>query len=119
MKRKVLMFAYDYPPRGWSGVQRTVKFVRYMPEYDWDPIIVTTSDWYSHVPLDYSFYDEVAHAVTIRTPAFTREHWSRLGRILWRGLKPILARVGKGEEWLVEGLRWRLESLLFPDAGVT
>ncbi|MBE9534557.1 MAG: glycosyltransferase [Proteobacteria bacterium] len=119
MKRKVLMFAYDYPPRGWSGVQRTVKFVRYMPEYGWDPIVVTTSDWYSHVPLDYSFCDEVAHAVTIRTPAFTREHWSRLGRILWRGLKPVLARVGKDEEWLVQGSRWRLETLLFPDEGVT
>lgn len=119
MKRKVLMFADDYPPRGWSGVQRTVKFVRYMPECGWDPIVVAPSDWYSPVPLDYSFSEEVAHAVTIRTRAFTREDWSRLAHVLWRGLKPVLAPLGRDEEWLVHGLRWRLESLFFPDAGVT
>ena len=118
MKRKVLMFAYDYPPRGWSGVQRTVKFVRYMPDYGWDPIVVAPSDWYSPAPLDYSFSDEVAHAVTIRTRTFTIEDWSRLGHTLWRGLRPILSPLGRDEEWLVHGLRWRLESLLFPDEGV-
>jgi len=89
-----------------------------MPEYGWDPIVVAPSDRYSPVPLDYSFSEEVAHAVTIRTRTFTIEDWSRLGHMLWRGLRPILSPLGRDEEWLVHGLRWRLESLLFPDTGV-
>ncbi len=113
------MFAYDYPPLGWSGVQRTVKFVRYMPDCGWDPIVVAPSKPYSSVLLDHSFSDEVAHAVTIRTRAFTSEDWASLGHTLWRGLKLILLPLGRDEEWLVQGLRWRLESLFFPDAGVT
>jgi glycosyltransferase involved in cell wall biosynthesis len=91
-----------------------------MPDFGWDPIIVTTSDWYSSVPMDSTFNDEVAHAITIRTRAFTRNDWLRMGHLLWRGLMPILARLGKDEAWLVEGLRWRLEkTLFFPDDGVT
>lgn len=41
-KRQVLMIAYYFPPMGLSGVQRTLKFVKYLPEYNWNPIILTT-----------------------------------------------------------------------------
>ena len=41
--KKVLVIAYYFPPMGLSGVQRTVKFVKYLPEYGWDPIVLTTS----------------------------------------------------------------------------
>ena len=40
--RKVLMIAFHYPPcRGSSGIQRTLKFSRYLPDYGWQPIILT------------------------------------------------------------------------------
>jgi hypothetical protein len=39
---KILMIAYQYPPfHGSSGVQRTLKFCRYLPEYGWQPIVLT------------------------------------------------------------------------------
>lgn len=42
MTKRILMIAYHYPPvLGSSGVQRTLKFARYLPEFDWDPIILT------------------------------------------------------------------------------
>ncbi len=31
--RKVLIIAYYFPPMGLSGVQRTAKFVKYLPKY--------------------------------------------------------------------------------------
>ena len=31
---KILMVAYFYPPRGGGGVQRTVKFAKYLPSFD-------------------------------------------------------------------------------------
>lgn len=42
MVKRVLMIAYHYPPlRGSSGIQRTLKFSQYLPEFGWEPIILT------------------------------------------------------------------------------
>src|SRR5262245_46074308 len=41
---RVLMIAFHYPPlRGSSGIQRTLKFSRYLPAYGWQPLILTAS----------------------------------------------------------------------------
>ena len=39
--RRLLFLAYHFPPIGYSGVQRSVKFVRYLPEFGWRPVVVT------------------------------------------------------------------------------
>jgi glycosyltransferase involved in cell wall biosynthesis len=39
--RRCLFLAYHFPPLGLSGVQRTVKFVRYLPEFGWQPHVVS------------------------------------------------------------------------------
>lgn len=39
--RKVLVIAYYFPPMGLSGVQRTLKFVKYLPKYGWFPTVLT------------------------------------------------------------------------------
>ncbi|WP_090906757.1 glycosyltransferase [Nitrosospira sp. Nsp13] len=42
MVKRVLMIAFHFPPmRGSSGILRTLKFSRYLPEFDWEPIILT------------------------------------------------------------------------------
>ena len=41
MKKRVLLIAYAFPPCGGAGVQRTVKFARYLPDFDWLPTILT------------------------------------------------------------------------------
>lgn len=41
---KVLIFSYYFPPKGLSGVQRTTKFVKYLPEFNWSPTVITTGD---------------------------------------------------------------------------
>lgn len=41
MNRKVLIVTYYWPPSGGSGVQRWLKFVKYLPEYQWEPHIFT------------------------------------------------------------------------------
>lgn len=42
-KNKVLFIAYAFPPLGGSGVQRSLKFVKYLPIYGWDPVVVTVN----------------------------------------------------------------------------
>ncbi len=41
--KKVLFLAYYYPPCGGAGVQRTVKFVKYLPEFGYTPVVVAGS----------------------------------------------------------------------------
>jgi glycosyltransferase involved in cell wall biosynthesis len=38
---KVLVVAYYFPPMGLSGVQRTLKFIKYMKSYNWEPTVIT------------------------------------------------------------------------------
>ena len=40
-RRRVLVIAYYFPPMGLSGVQRTLKFVKYLPLYGWAPTVLT------------------------------------------------------------------------------
>lgn len=39
--KKVLIITYYWPPSGGSGVQRWVKFSKYLPQFGWQPIIYT------------------------------------------------------------------------------
>ena len=39
--RRALLLAYHFPPIGGAGVQRSVKFARYLPEQGYEPVIVT------------------------------------------------------------------------------
>ncbi len=42
--KRVLMVAFHYPPwSGGSGVHRTLKFTKYLPEYGWQPVVLTAS----------------------------------------------------------------------------
>ncbi|MFN3638337.1 MAG: glycosyltransferase [Chloroherpetonaceae bacterium] len=50
--KKALVIAYYFPPMGLSGVQRTLKFVKYLPEFGWKPIVLTIT------PTAYYAYDE-------------------------------------------------------------
>ena len=37
-----LMIAYYFPPGGGAGVQRSLKFAKYLPEMGWSPVILST-----------------------------------------------------------------------------
>lgn len=39
--KKVLIITYYWPPAGGPGVQRVLKFSKYLPEFNWQPIILT------------------------------------------------------------------------------
>ncbi len=42
--KRVLIITYYWPPSGGSGVQRWLKFSRYLPEFGWEPVILTPQD---------------------------------------------------------------------------
>ncbi|WP_418603833.1 glycosyltransferase family 4 protein [Hwangdonia sp.] len=63
-KRKVLIITYYWPPSGGPGVQRWLKFVKYLPEYQVEPIVYIPEN--PNYPLvDESLIDEVSEDLTI------------------------------------------------------
>ncbi|TAE27264.1 MAG: glycosyl transferase family 1 [Candidatus Kapaibacterium sp.] len=42
IQKKVLVLAYYFPPMGLSGVQRTLKFTKYLRRFHWEPTVITT-----------------------------------------------------------------------------
>ncbi len=42
--KKVLIITYYFPPSGGPGVQRVLKFVKYLPDFGWEPVVLTVND---------------------------------------------------------------------------
>jgi glycosyltransferase involved in cell wall biosynthesis len=68
---KVLIVTYYWPPSGGAGVQRWLKFSKYLPEFGWDPIILTVDQAYAAYPVtDYSLSNDLSSSVKVfTTPA--------------------------------------------------
>ena len=64
--KRVLIVAYYFPPMGLAGVQRSVKFVKYLPEFGWEPVVLTVRDVLYYAS-DKSLLDEIEHCKIIRT----------------------------------------------------
>jgi glycosyltransferase involved in cell wall biosynthesis len=58
--KRVLIITYYWPPSGGAGVQRWLKFSKYLPEYGWEPVILTVDPEYSSYPqIDETLQNEV------------------------------------------------------------
>lgn len=93
---KVLMIAYIFPPAGGSGVQRTARFVRYLPGFGWQPLVLTVSNARLREP-DYSLAQELpADLVVYKAPEVNPlaalRHWA--GRFFRRRSSPPVADNG-------------------------
>lgn len=65
--KKVLIITYYWPPAGGPGVQRWLKFAKYLPEFGWEPIIYTPENP-SYPLLDESLNEEVPKGIkTVKT----------------------------------------------------
>lgn len=62
--KKVLIITYYFPPAGGSAVQRIVKFVKYLPHFGWQPVILTAREG-DYVLRDESLGSEIPEDVTV------------------------------------------------------
>ena len=59
--KKVLIITYYWPPSGGPGVQRWLKFVKYLPQFDIQPVVLTVDPTSAEYPvIDVSLAKEVA-----------------------------------------------------------
>lgn len=70
MSKKVLIITYYWPPAGGPGVQRWLKFVKYLPEFDVEPIVYCPENP-SYPLVDTALNSEIHDKVTIiKQPIF-------------------------------------------------
>lgn len=62
--KKVLFIAAVFPPLAESGVQRSLKFVKYLKEFGYDSIVVTVDDM-SHISKDETLLEEIPETTRI------------------------------------------------------
>ncbi len=100
--RTVFCIAYHYPPIRSTGVERTVKFARYLPEFGYDVKILTTSAFGA------SGQPNVLHA-------WEPLQWYRY--LFNRGAASSAVRTGAGQRGGVR--RWLRTRLCVPDLQTT
>jgi len=62
--KKVLIITYYWPPSGGAGVQRWLKFVKYLREFGWEPIVYTAEN--PEVPvIDESLKRDIPEGITV------------------------------------------------------
>lgn len=91
MTRKVLFLAFDFPPLGGAGVQRSLKFVKYLPHFGWTPTVITAGLGHSrNAPRDETLLDEIPKGIEIINVPFP----SSINRAILdkAGLLPSLLR---------------------------
>ena len=86
--KKALIIAYRFPPQGGGGVQRTLKFVRYLSRFGWQPVVHTVSNPFWHLQ-DESLLEDIPEDVRVyRTRTFEFERLERrLGSAMGRKVK--------------------------------
>jgi glycosyltransferase involved in cell wall biosynthesis len=71
MAQKVLIISYYFPPSGGAGVQRALKFVKYLPQFGWEPVVLTVTENADFPARDLSLLGEVPKDLSVhRTRIF-------------------------------------------------
>ncbi|MCB9187226.1 MAG: glycosyltransferase family 4 protein [Flavobacteriales bacterium] len=75
--KRVLIITYYWPPSGGAGVQRWLKFVKYLPEFGWQPVVYTPEN--PEFPaLDESLEQDIPNGIeVIKQPIWEPYNWYR------------------------------------------
>lgn len=75
MPQKILVITYYWPPSGGSGVQRWLKFVKYLPGLGWSPVVFTPENP-SFSIRDESLAKDIPSGITVvRRPIWEPYDW--------------------------------------------
>jgi len=117
-KRKVLIITYYWPPGGGSGVQRWLKFTKYLASLGWEPVIYTPKNP-EMAAFDASLAKDIPVGLTVlQTPI--REPYSIYKRLTGRKKSDSIGAgfvSESGKTGFAERVaRWIRGNLFIPDA---
>ncbi len=119
--RNVLFISYYFPPSGGPGVQRSLKFVKYLEEFGWRPTVLTVRPEQASYPdLDPDLMDELPVSLRVeRTSAW--DPYALYAHLLGRSKDDTISVgfLGEAETNLRQRIaRWVRANLFLPDARV-
>ncbi|MBW6516299.1 MAG: glycosyl transferase [Candidatus Cloacimonetes bacterium] len=117
--KRLLLISYYFPPCGGAGVQRWLRFIRYLPKYGWMPTVVTTSEG-DYPVFDSSLCKKIPDEVKVirtKTPAFNQ---------IFKMIKSDKddnypygsLRTSKEDSFLKKSLYWMRINMVVPDSRV-
>lgn len=119
--KRILIISYYFPPSGGPGVQRILKFARYLPQYGWMPTVVTVDPRHAAFPsIDESLLSEIPPELeVIRTRAW--DPFRIYGRVQGKKKDEVVKVghvVGHRKDWVQQIARWIRGNIFLPDARV-
>ena len=112
--KKVLIITYYWPPAGGSGVQRWLKFTKYLPKYNWKPIIYTPENPYFEVKDQALLNDIPAEAKIWKSPIW--EPYALKDKLFGKGSESQSAGVITNKKSLKNKvLNWVRGNVFIPD----
>ncbi|MEI3789839.1 MULTISPECIES: glycosyl transferase family 1 [unclassified Chryseobacterium] len=117
-QKKILIITYYWPPAGGPGVQRWLKFAKYLPEFGWNPVIYTPENP-SYPLLDESLLKDVPQNLEIVKTKIWEPY--QLAEKLNKSNKKFKAGqfdVGKNQSWKSRLSIWVRGNFFIPDARV-
>ncbi|MFN3412376.1 MAG: glycosyltransferase, partial [Exilispira sp.] len=102
--KKLLIISFYFPPTGVGGAIRIVKFTKYLPSFDIEPIILTTTEDTFGVK-DYSLLNELPENLKIfRIPSFYIFNY--MPKFKFLKLNQIIAFIGRNFIWPDSSIYW-------------
>ncbi len=106
---KVLIITYYWPPAGGSGVQRWLKFVKYLQDFGIEPIVYTV-DNPNYDVVDASLIDEIPDTITIlKQPIFEPNNFLKKKRV-------TTANMSSNPSFIQKTLQYIRGNYFIPDA---
>jgi Glycosyltransferase len=63
---RILIITYYWPPSGGAGVQRWLKFSKYLPQFGWEPVILTVDPEFASYPaIDHSLEQDIPAGIKV------------------------------------------------------
>ena len=117
--KKVLIISYYRPPAGGPGVQRVLKFAKYLPRFGWQPIVLTVEGG-EYPAFDLSMEKEIPQSCKVyRVRAFEPGRLYRQFVGLKKGDKiPVAVLTEKKPGWKKRFANWVRLNLFLPDAKI-
>ncbi len=114
--KKVLIITYYWPPSGGPGVQRILKFCKYLPAFGYEPTVLTV-DGGEFVSTDHSFDDDVKGIKVYLAKGLS---FFKLFKLLTRQSKVSSHQLSsqEGESNLSKFSRWIRYQLIIPDGRI-
>ena len=115
--KKLLYITYVFPPTGGAGIQRNVKFIKYLARMGWEITVLTPRN--PSVPtIDNSFSKDIPQAVDVKYTRTLEPDYSVKQRVRSNVGKPQTEKSTNISSAIVKAVKMMAQSILLPDVQV-